>query len=160
MVELRKVTADNFRDVIKLQLAEGQDQFVAPNIYTLAEAYVALSNDTDVPMMYAIFDDAELVGFIGMAYTRPKDGSALGVYEMYRFMIDKRYQGKGFGRAALTKAIELLETRPHGPASHIVTSFVPGNDVAKGLYLSLGFVETGELDEEELVAKYEMSSAG
>ena len=160
MVELRKVTDGNFRDVIELELAEGQDLYVAPNIYTLAEAYVSVSDDYNVPMMYAIYDDAEVVGFIGMAYDRPKDGAALGTYEMYRFMIDRRHQDKGLGRAALTRAIELLETRPHGPADHIATSFVPGNDVAKGLYLSLGFVETGELDGDELVAKYQMRAAG
>ncbi|HET8986630.1 MAG TPA: GNAT family N-acetyltransferase [Trueperaceae bacterium] len=160
MVELRRVTDENFRPVIKLELAEGQDRFVAPNMFTLAEAYVALTDDYNVPMMYAITLDAEVVGFIGMAYERPTDGESLGKYEMYRFMIDRRHQGKGIGRAALRKALELLETRPHGPASHVATSFVPGNDVAKGLYLSLGFVETGELDGDEIVATYAMRPAG
>jgi diamine N-acetyltransferase len=121
---------------------------------------VSLTDDYNVPMMYAITADDEVVGFIGMAYERPKDGQALGKYEMYRFMIDRRHQGKGIGRAALSKALALLETRPHGPASHVATSFVPGNDVAKGLYLSLGFVETGELDGDEVVATYELRPAG
>lgn len=160
MVELRKVTDDNFRLVIELELADGQDRFVAPNIYTLAEAYVAVTDDYNVPMMYAITDEDAVVGFIGMAYERPKDGQQLGKYEMYRFMVDRRHQGKGIGRAALSRALELLETRPHGPASHVATSFVPGNDVAKALYVSLGFVETGEMDGDEVVATYEMRPAG
>lgn len=49
-----------------------------------------------------------------------------------------------------------VDRHPHGPANHVATSFVPGNNVAKGLYLSVGFVETGELDGDELVAKYEL----
>ncbi|HLU83278.1 MAG TPA: GNAT family N-acetyltransferase [Trueperaceae bacterium] len=164
MVELRRITDDNFREVIALELAEGQDKFVAPNIYTLAEAYVSLTDDFNIPMLYAIYDDDAMVGFIAMAYERPTgddaegepEGKALGSYAMYRFMIDRRHQGRGFGRAALAQAIELLRTQPHGPASHIATSFVPGNDVAQRLYTSLGFVETGELDGDELVARYEL----
>lgn len=154
MVELRRITDDNFRAVIDLELAEGQDTFVAPNVYTLAEAFVAVSDDANIPMPFAIYADDVLVGFIAMAYTRPQGGETLGDYEMYRFMVDRRHQGKGYGRAALAQAIAFLATQPHGPASHIATSFVPGNDVAKALYLSLGFVETGELDGDELVAKY------
>jgi len=154
VVELRKITQDNFREAIGLELAEGQDKFVAPNIFTLAEAYVSLTNDDNTPLMYAIYDDDAMVGFIGMSYNRPPEGEPLGFYEMYRFMIDRRHQGKGFGRAALTQAIELLKSQPHGQGSYIATSFVPGNDVAKNLYHSLGFVETGELDHDEIVAKY------
>lgn len=168
MVELRRITDDNFREVIALELAEGQDKFVAPNIYTLAEAYVSLTDGDTIPMLYAIYNDDAMVGFIAMAYERPTEGGteveaegeaegkALGSYAMYRFMIDRRHQGKGLGRAALAQAIELLSTQPHGAAGHIATSFVPGNDVAKRLYTSLGFVETGEFDGDELVAKYEL----
>lgn len=163
MIELRRITDDNFRECIKLELAEGQERFVAPNEYTLAEAYVALTNDEFVPMPYAIYADDVMVGFIAMAYQsaaddgpRSADGGSIGFYEMYRFMIDRRFQGKGFGRAALALAIDLLKTQPHGPGSHIATSFVPGNDVAQRLYASLGFVETGEYDDDELVARYEL----
>ncbi len=154
MIELRQITFDDFSQCIKLELAEGQQTFVAPNIYTLAEAYVALTTDHFHPMPYAIYSDGELVGMIAMCYQR---GTAeMGHYEMYRFMIDKRHQGKGYGRAALSQAIALLRSQPHGPGSHIATSFVPGNDVAKDLYLSLGFVETGEVEDDELVARLEL----
>lgn len=139
-----------------MELAEGQDTFVAPNEYTLAEAYVMLTNDECIPMPFAIYHGDEMVGFIAMAYQRGAVGASTGFYEMYRFMIDRRQQGKGYGRAALSRAIEYLKTLPHGPGSHIATSFVPGNDVAKDLYVSLGFVETGEYDGDELVARYEL----
>ena len=156
MVELRRITDDNFRTCLELELAEGQDRFVAPNEYTLAEAYVMLTNDECLPMPYAVYHGDEMVGFIAMAYQRGEGDATAGYYEMYRFMIDRRQQGKGYGRAALTQAIELLKAQPHGPGSHIATSFVPGNDIAKDLYVSLGFVETGEYDGDELVARYEL----
>lgn len=156
MVELRRITDDNFHRCIELELAEGQDKFVAPNLYTLAEAYVALTNDENIPMPYAIYQGEEMVGFIAMAYQPAEVGEPLGFYEMYRFMVDRRHQAQGIGRAALALAIELIKTQPHGPGSHIATSFMPGNDVAQRLYASLGFVETGEYDGDELVAKYEL----
>jgi len=156
MVELRKITAENLNACLKLEVADGQDEFVASNSYTLAEAYVALVNGEFIPMPYAIYEGDTMVGFIGMAKTPPASGTEIGYYEMYRFMIDKHYQGRGLGRAALAQAIELLETQPLGQGTHIATSFVPGNDVAKRLYASLGFVETGELDDDELVMRYEL----
>jgi len=156
VVELRRITDDNFRTCIDLEVAEGQDAFVAPNLYTLAEAYVMLTNDECIPMPFAIYHDDEMVGFIAMAYQRGEGEQPVPFYEMYRFMVDKRHQGKGYGRAALSRAIEYLKTQPLGQGSYIATSFVPGNDVAKDLFVSLGFVETGEYDGEELVAHYQL----
>ncbi len=67
-------------------------------------------------------------------------------------MVDRRHQRRGIGRRALQQAIDILRTKPLGPGSHVATSFVPGNDIAKALYLQLGFRETGELDGDEIVA--------
>lgn len=157
MIELQPVTKENFIDLLGLEVAEDQDDFVASNVFTLAEAYVALTTGEFVPMPYAIRQGDELVGFIGMAYVAAglpsASGRTTGSYEIYRFMIDKRFQGKGLGRAALAAAIDLLTTQPLGAATHVETSFVPGNEVARHLYLSLGFEETGERDDDgELIA--------
>lgn len=157
MLELHTIDNDNFAAVLRLEVADGQDEFVASNLYTLAEAYVALTTGEFVPMPYAISEDGTLVGFMGMAYVPvgapSASGRRTGSYEMYRFMIDKQFQGRGLGRTALGKAIQLLRSQPLGPATHIETSFVPGNEVARHLYLALGFTETGETDEDgELIA--------
>lgn len=155
MVELRAITDDNFHDCIELELAEGQDRFVAPNEYTLAEAYISLATSDLVPVLRAIYHDDTMVGFIAMAY-QPATSTAPAFYEMYRFMVDRRHQGKGYGRAALVAAIAYLKTQPLGTGSHIATSFVPGNATAERLYTSLGFRITGELDGDEIVARYDL----
>ena len=58
-------------------------------------------------------------------------------------MIDQARQRRGFGRAtveALTR--RLLESEG---CDSCALSYAPGNAAARGLYLSLGFVETGEM---------------
>jgi len=66
-------------------------------------------------------------------------------------VIDQARQRKGFGRAtveALTR--RLLET---GGCSSCALSYSPGNAAARDLYRALGFVETGEIEDDELVAR-------
>lgn len=45
MIEFRKITWDNFDECINLQLTEEQRGFLASNVYSLAQSYVALLND-------------------------------------------------------------------------------------------------------------------
>ena len=59
-------------------------------------------------------------------------------------MIDKRYQGKGYGRKAMQLALDYIRTLPCGPAESIWLSYEPENEVAKKLYSSFGFVEFPE----------------
>lgn len=67
-------------------------------------------------------------------------------------MIDKSYQGLGYGKAALGEALNFLRTMPCGNASFCRFSYEPENSAAKALYASFGFEENGETDGEELVA--------
>ena len=66
-------------------------------------------------------------------------------------LVDAAHQGRGVGRAAVLEAIRMLRDRT-GAASFAL-SYDPDNTVAKGLYASLGFVETGDVDEDEVVAR-------
>ena len=68
MIELRKLTEDNYDECFKLEIKQEQGRFVASNIYTLAEAYVALTNNDFIPMPYAIYNNETMVGFICMSY--------------------------------------------------------------------------------------------
>lgn len=153
MIELRKVTFNNFEECIKLEPNEEQKSFVASNISSLAEAYVALTNNECIPMPYAIYDNDVLVGFIMLSYNKADEDYDETSYWVWRLMIDKGYQGKGYGREAMVKALELIRTFPHGKASVVFLSYEPENVVAKTLYASLGFVETGKIEYGELVAK-------
>jgi diamine N-acetyltransferase len=62
-------------------------------------------------------------------------------YCLWRFMIDKRYQNKGYGRKAMQLALDYIRTFPCGKADLCRLSFEPENVVAKKLYESFGFIE-------------------
>lgn len=153
MIELRKITFDNFDECIKLEPNENQKSFVASNIRSLAQAYVALTNNDCIPMPYAIYADDIMVGFIMMSYAEEDEDGFETAYWVWRFMIDKGHQGKGYGKEAMAKALDLIRTFPHGKTSSVYLSYELENVVAKALYASFGFVETGRIEDGEMVAK-------
>jgi diamine N-acetyltransferase len=72
-------------------------------------------------------------------------------------MIDKKYQGLGYGRIAMEKALELIQTFPYGKAELVVLSYEPENEAARQLYASFGFLETGEMIDDEVWAVLRIS---
>jgi Acetyltransferases, including N-acetylases of ribosomal proteins len=140
MVELRDITRDNFDDCVNLTVSELQKNFVAANIYSLAQAWVY--SKTAFP--FAIYNDDVLIGFIMLGYYELKN-----CYNIWRFMIDERYQGKGYGKAALLLGIRYL-AETYG-VREIFLSVVPENIVAENLYRSVGFERTGEMSGSEAV---------
>ena len=145
MINLKPVTKDNLDDVLALKVAETQKGFVSTNAESLAQAYVY--SETAWP--FAVYDDETLVGFIMMGYYEAKH-----YYTLWKFMIDQRYQNKGYGRKALELGLAFIREKFH--PEEIYTGVAPGNSVAKGLYESVGFVDTGllEFGMEEMCKKY------
>lgn len=141
MISLKPITNDNIWKIVKLTVDDGQKNFVATNVQSIAQAYV--NQETARP--FGIYDDETPVGFFMGAVNREAPE-----YSIWRFMIDKQYQGKGYGRAAITLAIDYLKEQG---AKEIFLSYDPENAVAAKLYQSVGFVLTGEVDDGELVAK-------
>lgn len=142
-VTLREITMENFRECIGLSIAEEQKGFVATNVYSLAEAKAdGVSN----PL--AIYAGEQMVGFIMYDFERKENRGYIT-----RLMVDYRFQGNGYGRAAIIQVIDRLKAIP--ACREIYTSFVPANTVAARLYASLGFEITGETTEDgtETVAR-------
>lgn len=142
MITLRKIDKDNFYAVVKLGVTEKQSHYVASNVFSLAQAWLY----ADAAKPFAIYADEVPVGFF-MGEISEEDGKM--AYGIWRFMIDTQHQGKGYGRAALKLAIEYLKGEG---AKEIEISNDPQNDVAWSLYKSVGFVQTGEIDDGEAVA--------
>lgn len=156
MVRLEKISYDNVWKILKLSVAEGQENYVATNTESIVEAYLAVTNN-DVALPFAIFDDDTPIGFLMIGYgdggdweTAPK--IAKDNYAIWRFMIDKNYQHRGYGRQALQLAIDYVKTFPCGKAEYVYLSYEPENENARELYRSFGFEENGEKDGEEIVA--------
>ena len=139
-VYLKEINQDNWKQAIRLDVAAEQQRFVASNLYSIAEA---IFNPTYVPL--AIYNETEtMVGFL-MYGTNP-DNDELWIL---RLMVDQQYQGRGYGRAAMEEIIRRLQARPD--CQEIFTSYEPDNHVAAKLYRSLGFEETGRVEDGELV---------
>lgn len=154
-MELRKVTFENIDAIIGLSVREDQKGFVAPNVLSLAEAYVAESGGhTALP--FGIYEGDEPVGFVMFGYGSLDDPDEPAVAEknycLWRFMIDRERQGKGLGRRAMEVCLEYLRTMPCGPAEEVWVSYEPENAVARELYHKFGFRENGQMCGEEVVA--------
>jgi diamine N-acetyltransferase len=132
-VTLRNVTADNWRAVVNLELEERQKGLLAPNVYSIAE-----SKFSRAARPRAIYAGKRLVGFIMYERISDEPGAVL----IYRFMIDRRHQGEGYGRAALEKAIREIARMPR--VTRVRICYAARNPVAGNFYGSLGFVETGQ----------------
>lgn len=144
-VTLREITAETVRAVMKLSVAEHQTRFVAPNAWSLGQALFAPE-----AWYRAIYLMEEPVGFVMLS-----DQSLLSPVpahpevEVWRFMVDAKHQRKGVGRAAMLQVIE--HVRGKGLFNTLRISYVPGEGGPEKLYLSLGYLPTGEMDEDEVV---------
>jgi diamine N-acetyltransferase len=65
-------------------------------------------------------------------------------------MVAEKFQGRGYGRQAMQMMKEMFLTNKEVKA--VCISYAPENEVARKLYSSLGFVETGEMLESEVMA--------
>ena len=155
MVELRKVDAKNIWKICALEVAEDQRNFVATNTQSILEAYCAISSG-GVAMPYGIYDGETPVGFVMLGFGcedwEDAPEIAKDTYNIWRFMIDRRYQRKGYGKQAMEVVLRLVETFPHGKADWVWLSYEPENQVAAELYRSFGFRENGQMDGDEFIA--------
>ncbi len=145
MVELRPVTKKNFETIINLEVNHEQLQFVASNIYSIAESKIY---PECVPL--GIYVKDRPVGFLMYAFNRADES-----YWVCRLMIDRYFQGKGYGKEAMSQIIDELKKRPN--CDYLKLSTSPGNLGAQRLYESLGFRKTGEIVEGEEVMRLDFT---
>lgn len=131
-VSLKPITKDNIDDVLALDVSEEQRGFVSTVAESLAQAYVY--STTAFP--FAVFYGDVAVGFIMLGYYEAKQ-----YYTLWKFLIDKHFQNKGFGKEALRLGISFLSDK--FDVKEIYTGVVPENNTAKHLYASAGFEFTG-----------------
>ncbi len=145
---LRPVTRDNWRDCVELTVAPDQTDFVAPNVYSLAQA--AYQGGL-VPLAVYVRPqegaDETLVGFAMYSILPDEQGR----HWIFRLMIGPQYQGRGYGRAMTLAVIERMRAEIPG-LREIALDFHEDNYVAEKLYESLGFVKTGEHEGHEIIA--------
>jgi diamine N-acetyltransferase len=143
-ITLKEITAETVWPIMKLNVAENQKSFVAPNANSIAEAYFSKE-----AWFRGIYDEEIPVGFV-MLYADKKKPE----YFLWRLMIDQDHQGKGYGYLAMEQVIARVKTLPG--AKELLTSYVPGDGNPSPFYYKLGFEETGEWEDDEKVLKLEL----
>lgn len=129
-ISLSKVTRENYEAVCDLSVTKEQDEYVAPNTWSLVESMF-----NDGCEVRAICLDQDPIGFF--MWVKETDTRT----SIWRFMIDSKHQNKGFGRKAMNLAID--EIRSDKGVREIEICYNPANPVAKDFYSSFGFNETG-----------------
>ena len=151
-VHLEKVTWDTVDDILKLHVNKEQNDFVAKNSDSIMDAYFATVEENCKVYPFGIYLGKKPVGFIMIAPNVPWAEKYYKLkneyYYIWRFMIDKKYQGNGYGKEAMKLAIDFIKTYPSGKTDYCWLSYEPENEVARKLYLSLGFEERLDLYEE------------
>lgn len=143
-VTLEPVGKGNRAAILALELLPEQQGFVASNAESLAEA----RHDREA-IARAVVSDRRVVGFL--MYSAPEDEDEAIIY---RFMIDRREQGRGFGRAAVARVLE--EIAGLARVRRVSICYEPENAAARRLYASFGFVEKGLDEDGEMIAMLEL----
>ncbi|WP_341676886.1 GNAT family N-acetyltransferase [Niveibacterium sp. SC-1] len=138
LVQLVPVTRQNYVQVFDLEVAPEQKQFVADTAFSLVQAAYEPNWEPR-----AIVAGGSVVGFLMGGIIEP------GVYEISRLLVDRAYQGKGYGRAGLALFLEQLDKRPD--VEIVKTSYIPGNTYAPDFYATFDFRTTDERWQDELV---------
>ena len=148
-VVFREVDEQTRKAVLAVTLAPEQE----PSVGTVSEA---LEESREVPegkpWYRAVFDDELAIGFVMLSWNVPPNPpEIIGPWYLWKLIVDRRYQGRGYGRAIIAKVAEIV--RAEG-AETLLTSYALGPGNPGPFYQHIGFIPTGDLniDGEVIVA--------
>lgn len=141
---LKRVDESNFIECFNLKLGKGQEKFVSHPIRSLAQAYVYYNQCTP----FAIYKDNVVIGYVMVIYDYDEEN-----YNIWHMMIDEKYQNKGYGTKAVELCLDYIKTQPFGKSNVVILTCKIDNLSAIHIYEKLGFVDTGERDDDEMVMK-------
>ena len=147
-IHFERIRADSVLDICRLSesLPGEQREAVADNALSIAQAHFS-----ENAWMRAIYLGDTPIGFIMLHIGSDwEDGIDCPGIFLWRFMIARDYQRKGYGQLAMTLLINHL--RDLG-IPRLYTSYDLGEGSPEGFYKKLGFVPTGDYygDEPEVV---------
>jgi diamine N-acetyltransferase len=151
-VSLREITEENRAEVEALAVTAEQSEYVAGVADSLVEA--AETPDA-MPWYRAAYVEDEAVGFVmisdGITVDNPE---YLGPYFLWRLLVDRRFQGRGYGSAILDLVVEHVRTRLD--ARVLLTSHHFGPHSPVTFYQQYGFRLTGDIHEGEPVLMFDL----
>lgn len=133
MITLNEITRENFEECISLSVKKEQSEFVTSNAISIAQAKV---QPECIPL--SIYEEETMIGFL--MYCIDEDDSE---YWIYRMMIDKKYQSKGYGGKSLEKLLEIIKSDK--TRNKIYLGVHKESVVAVKLYEKCGFKFDGQV---------------
>lgn len=137
MIKLIDVTEQNWLDVVSLSGQEKQKLFEKP-IGIVAKGYIYRSCNARV---YGISNDDCIIGIALVKNVEEKPAC----YDLQYFMIDCRFQNKGYGTEALRLILSLLSKERK--YSQVKVCVNKDNTMALQMYRKAGFEDTSYMDE-------------
>ena len=156
-LHLEKITYLNWHDVEDLRLTKEQKGYLDNNVGSLALAYVIREAGFHV-FPFGIYLGKKPIGFVMIGYDIPLDPEddlnekywfTRDSYFIWRFMIDKRYQRKGYGKQALELILDFIRSGPCRKAKYAWLCYANENEVARRMYAGFGFEEVPEAYDED-----------
>ena len=144
MIHLVDIDPGNWR--LGLRVADSQKNYVSDSYAMLARAYAFREQRSRA---FVIYDNETPVG-MGMYHDCPD----LDAFDLSQIFIDERYQRKGYGKAATKLVLDAM--KQDGKYSKAILCYIEGNNAAKDLYESFGFVEI-DRDEDEIIMELTLS---
>lgn len=146
-LHFEKVTSKNRKQIEKLGLYPTQKDYIETVEECLIEA-----DENNIWETVGIYDDHLLIGFAMYGFF--KEIQSDGQVWLDRFLIDRNYQGKGYGKEAVTKLLKILADEYN--QNKVYLSVYDINKPAIHLYEKIGFCFNGEYDTKgERVMVYE-----
>jgi len=139
MIRLERISEVNYKECLALSVSKEQEDFISTNAYSLAKAYVYYNTVTP----FAVYADDTMIGFMLLRYHEARSW-----YIIWQFMIDHRYQRRGYGRQAILLAIDWMKKDKN--CKQIALAYAEGNIGAEKLYTGLGFKQFGEIVDGEI----------
>jgi len=149
-ISLKKITTKNLNQVFELSntLSEYQQKCVAPNVYSIAQAYVNKKR----AWPRAIYLGNKPIGFIMLALWDddiPKEDNP--AYYLWRFMIARDYQKKGYG----SQTLDIIKEKcVKDGIKTLYTSCEMTGEQPYQFYINYGFTDTGVNDGEQILKMY------
>lgn len=159
VVELRDILSDEDRAAARrLRTGPGQDRFVA----SVDESFDHAIRDAHAcPRFWTVHCGDDTVGFVMISDGIPaerlaSDPELVGPYFLWRLLIDADHQRRGYGTAALDAVVDYVRTRPGADA--LYTSAGQGDGTPQPFYERYGFVPTGQVVDDEVVLRLDLTS--
>lgn len=138
MIYTRPIESSNWLEAVNLRVRGDQEQFVPSVAMSIAKAYIRPNGVYYDPIGIYAADTGEMVGFYSSMY-KPHD---LRVVYIGGFLIDFRYQGKGFGKAAMQSYLDTVRNK-YPQCEGVYLTVNPENKAAEYFYSRFGFLKTG-----------------